>query len=136
MKKNLLLLICSLMTACSFEEVNIKNAILQSVKQSKGLNISIDLNDFKKDRINKICVQTPYLDKATAEKKFNARLPSYDVLDDRSFALWIFTSTKPPMQIGLHRWKEVNFGEDGLIGCAAGPHVRIFDSQLYLNKAG
>ena len=114
-------------------ERQLKNTIIDEVEKADGKYIVIDLNKFSKQRIRRVCIQTPYATKDDMEEKLGTKIDKFNYVDDHYFILWIFTDQQPPMQIKFHRWRELNFGESSKM-CISSSKLTVVNSQLYLNE--
>ena len=118
--------------SCS-SEVYLKEKIIDEIRSATGKDVTIDLNEFSKEKILKLCIQSPYLTKAAMEKRVGGKIDGFNEVDDKFFILWIFIDRQVPMRIKFHRWHELNFGEQSK-GCISTSKVKIVNSQLYLNE--
>ncbi len=119
------------MISCSLEE-RLKNRIIHEIYNANGKDISIDLNKFSKEKILKMCIQSPYLTREAMEQRIGAKIDKFYEVDDKFFVLWIFKDRQTPIKIKFHRGYELDFGYMSK-GCTATSLVNIINSQLYLN---
>lgn len=118
--------------SCSSEE-DIKYRVLDEIRRANGEDISIDLNRFSKEKILRLCIQTPYLTKEAMEKRVGEEIGGFNEVDDKFFILWIFKDQQTPTQIKFHRRSELNFGEQSM-RCISASLVKIVNSKIYLNE--
>ena len=119
-------------SSCS-SEVSLKEKIIDEIRSANGKDVAIDLSKFSKEKILKLCIQSPYLTKSAMEKRVSGKIDGFNEVDDKFFILWIFVDQQVPMRIKFHRWHELNFGEQSK-GCVSTSKVKIVNSQLYLNE--
>jgi hypothetical protein len=120
--------------ASCFSEERLKGRMLDEMRAANGEDISLDLNIFTKDKISKICIQTPYLTKIDMEKRVGSKLDDFDdEVEGLYIILWIFNGRKTPMKIRFHRSSELDFGLQ-LEKCSSNSVVKIVDKKIYLNQ--
>lgn len=118
--------------SCSSEGY-LKKKIIDEIRSANGKDVAIDLKEFSKEKILRLCIQSPYLTKEAMEKRAGGKIDGFNEVDDKFFILWIFIDRQVPMRIKFHRWHELNFGEQSK-GCVSTSKVKIINSQLYLNE--
>lgn len=118
--------------SCSSEKY-LKDYIIAEIHNANGKDITLDLNGFSKEKILRLCIQSPYLTKDAMEKRVGTKIGDFNEVDDNFFILWAFTGRQAPMRIKFHRWHELNFGEQSR-GCTATSKVKIVNSRLFLNE--
>ncbi|MES2662640.1 MAG: hypothetical protein V4629_04975 [Pseudomonadota bacterium] len=126
-------LICVLISACSFEARTIKNEILKASPKTKNTIVKVDLAQFSKKKLLKMCIQTPYITKKLMEERVGEDLRNFSEVDDKYFVLWLFYDQNPPVQIKFKISKGLYFNLTQS-SCSNSPIILLSNSVLQLNQ--
>jgi hypothetical protein len=113
---------------------NMRNALIREVALSNGRDAAINVGWYSADRIDKLCLQTPYMTQKYFEDAVGSNVQNFKEIDGEDIIiLWVFPLSGAPTQIEFNRWNELGHVKQRKI-CESTSVIRVNEYKAYFDE--